>query len=357
MEIGDLEKLRRIANSLRDDQNRTYILMSPNSIGEVAFIGALSRAFKEHHKSEITLVVRQEHIDVVSLWSKNIRRIVSAPMGLMRDLSFYGIVDGLRFEQDHPINTWALQRGDGRLHTLSDLRSLPAGRGGLGGLDLMRYVLHLPWDSKIEAAALPKNWIELAQNLFKQYGLSENESVLLFPGTNSNQPLGSDFWNYLADRYSRLGYRVIYSLGGARFIPDGLVMNGIRVDMPIKLAAAAAGLVGNVVASSSGLVNLMLLLNSKVKLNAILAHRSSLKDGDKAEAISPYLSSSILGAPETISDSTDYLEWLPADGAAVTKLADAIIEADVASPQCFTTERLIEHTQAKIQHTRRFLRF
>jgi hypothetical protein len=109
--------------------------------------------------------------------------------------------------------------------------------------------------------------------------------------------------------------------------------NGLDMRIKIAVAAVAAvGLVGHVVTSGSRLVNLVLLLNSKIKSNAVLSQISSLVCGDKAAVISPYLLGSMLCAPETIHDSTDYLEWLPAHGQAPMVIAHAIVEHGATYP-------------------------
>jgi hypothetical protein len=340
MNLQLLAHLREVLVKLTDDERKSFILMSPNSLGEVSTICALLKSFREHHQSNVTLVVPNAQRDIPSVWGHNIQKLIVSDSGTMRALSYLNLIDKDRFEKDHPINTWSFQRGDGRLDSIHELRATAPHRGGLNYTDMYRYILHLPWNAKIEFGKIPDQWITIGKKILEEHGLDPERSVILFPGNNSNRPAPTALWRSISNLYNKLGYQVVLNLRGALFIPSDLKVPSIRLDLNIPAAIALGHLCGNVVIGSNGLKMLMLLMKINANINVLLPTAIS-RDGETQHAVPHTFGSAQLLYPEYLLGFDTYQEWLTSDDdAKAEQLASDIVLKNLDSDFLLTRSKL-----------------
>ncbi len=314
MNIGKPEELRKIISKLRITDRRTYILMTPNSIGEIATISAFSKSFKIAHGVGITLVCRQNHVVIPNIFYANhFERIIVMPMSLMHDFSLFRVIDPLNFDLDVPINMWPGLHGDGRLLEIHDLKSYKGGRGGLSYIDMHRYMLRIGWDAKIEKFNIPAQLEYDAKKYAENIGIVPGMSVILFIGNNSNSPAPSAVFVQIAKEYCNKGYKVFFNKKGAMHINDDsdIKLYANEIDLNIEMAISVANIAGNVVMSSNGLTLLFLLLfNMNFNLFVLLTDGISSDGGHTYRTINFLMGSHYLVSPELVFNKDNYREFI-----------------------------------------------
>ena len=145
------KQLQDIVDSIRKQTPRGWILMSPNSIGEVLVTCAFARSLIEKTGYPITLCVRPDHkLLVETLYPNRFTAVVGMDMELMRSFSTSGFIPPGHFDIDFPVNLSPLHYGDGRLQDIHYLIFNRCGKSGLSVSDVWRYMLHLDWDTPME---------------------------------------------------------------------------------------------------------------------------------------------------------------------------------------------------------------
>lgn len=240
----------------RDANERSWILVAPSALGETFLTCALTRAFRLQHPGPLTLVVKESHAPIAQLYSDDITRII--PMqgdlpGLCRTISPHSL-----FAMDVPYIVDPVFLGDGRLMHLVHLIAKQPGRGGLRGVDLFRYVMHLDWDSPLTPGTIPAAWRQEAEAVANELGLVRGRSVILFPDNNTNWPVADELWQTLADHLRAQGLTVVTNLHGN----DVRNFHGDRrkafagttgYSVPLHLAAPLVEYAGGFVAGSNGI--------------------------------------------------------------------------------------------------------
>lgn len=117
-------------NSLCKGHESDWIFMIPSSIGEVAAVCTLLKAFRKHREGTIHLVIHRRHEDILSLFEGHFDSYQTAPLTLMRSLVSSRLIDSSEFSVGRPICLWAGQIYDGRLLDLHHLYTDYQGRGG-----------------------------------------------------------------------------------------------------------------------------------------------------------------------------------------------------------------------------------
>ena len=88
-----INQLKDIVDSIRKQTPRGWILMSPNSIGEVLVTCSFARSLVEKTGYPITLCVRPEHKAMVeALYPNRFIAVVAMNMELMRSFSSSGFI-------------------------------------------------------------------------------------------------------------------------------------------------------------------------------------------------------------------------------------------------------------------------
>lgn len=199
-----------VLNSLRDENQRSWILINPTSIGDTWIVCALARAFKEQHGGPLIMVVKPGQAPLAQMYMQHIDKIIMIDdlLGVAGRVERYAT-----FDRDMPIIAHPYWNGDGRLDLLNQLYAYP-GRGGITLSDCMRYVLHLDWSATTDLPTIHGVWRQAAETYAAQLGMVRGESVILLPDNNSNTPLPNEFWQSLADKLCAEGKMVFTNLAG-----------------------------------------------------------------------------------------------------------------------------------------------
>ena len=332
MNIDDLDRWHKEADS--------YILLSPNSIGEAAVVSAFCNAFSKQYKAKPRLVVRHEHKEIADLYSDSIREIISASMSEMRALSKIGVSDWNEFVPGRPVNLWATLRTDGRLNEIHELRARSPGRGGLGYSDLYRHLMHLDWDAKLQLTSLPESIVApLREKILKLDFNPLERNVIIFPSNNSNIPATSECWRAICDRYHEEGCNIYLNYHGG-YLSDFRPPKYAKViQLGIFPALVFSELCKDVVISSNGLVMLMLLLRIGVTLNVLLPENVAI-DGKTIRGVSSLYGSHRLIIPEAVTTRPFLREFrVGRKSLEYSRLADSIVNG---SPiECEVSEQII----------------
>lgn len=318
MNIDDLDRWHKEADS--------YIFLSPNSIGEAAVVSAFCNAFSKQYKTKPRLVVRHEHKEIAELYSDSIREILCASMSEMRALSKIGVSDWNEFAPGRPVNLWAALRTDGRLNEIHELRTRSPGRGGLGYADLYRHLMHLDWDAKLQLTSLPESIVApLREKILKLDFDPLERNVIMFPSNNSNIPSKSECWRAICDCYHDEGFNIYLNYHGG-YLSDFCPPKYAKViQLGIFPALVFSELCKDVVISSNGLVMLMLLLRTGVRLNVLLPENVAI-GGKTIKSVSSLYGSHRLLIPEAVSTRPFLREFRVGRKALeYSRLADSIV--------------------------------
>lgn len=324
------ERLANFKAALVNGVEDCWIFMVPSSLGEVTAVCALSAAFKARYGGRICLVADKSRESIFHLFG-DVDLMKFADMHSMRLLSSAGAIDPLRFEVGHPQNLWVNQNRCGRGFSLHQLFINEPGRGGLSFMDMMRYTMNLPWDAAITKGTLGELLKASAAELAAAHGVEPGNSVILFPGNNTNKPASAAFWNTIARDCEAAGKKVFHCLTGANFKPEGLELRGTALDMPPGLAVAVSEIAGHVVSGSNGLVTLSLMTETTFGIDVVLTDGTDIIGDFVFAPVAPTWSSTFRFCPELVTDLTRrYAEWpldANADAAAVGSDVARAIEA------------------------------
>jgi hypothetical protein len=306
-----------------------WIFMVPSSLGELSAVCALSASFKDRYGGKICVVADQSRGSVFQLFAGGVDAVRFADMHAMRALSSHGALDPLKFEIGYPQNLWVNQNRCGRSLTLLDLFITQPGRGGLSFLDMMRYALNLPWDAPITKGVVGPDLALSALELASKHGVEPGNSVVLFPGNNTNKPASAEFWHALAGEYAKSGKKVFYCLQGAYFKPEDLDIQGVRLDMTPGLAVAVCNIAGHMVSGANGLMILSLLTETAFSMDVLLTDGTDVIGNFVFAPVDPMHSSTFRCIPELVNNLTRrYTEWvLEGEGGAQAAIAQEIARA------------------------------
>lgn len=207
------ESLQEILESIKKQVPKSFIIMTPNSIGETLMTCAFAKSFCEQHKTKITLCIRPEHrVLVDNFYPNRFVAIVEMHMEVMRAFHTHGLARDDIFDIDVPIVVSPLSFLNGELLKLHNLIYIRKGVSGLTYSDTWRFMLRLDWNKPFERPNL-KN----VQNtdVLTKYGLDKNEYVLFQLGNNTNKPAPAVFWESLEEQYKKSNKRVVANLAGA----------------------------------------------------------------------------------------------------------------------------------------------
>jgi hypothetical protein len=158
------------------------------------------------------------------------------------------------------------------------------------------------------------------------HGVDPKNSVILFPGNNTNKPASAEFWNALSNTCAKAGKKVFYSLSGAYFKPENLDIQGVQLDMSPGLAVAVCDIAGHMVSGSNGLMILSLLTHSTFSMDVLLTDGTDVVGNFVFTPVDPMSSSTFRCIPELVTDMPRrYAEWvLDGEGGGFTEIANDI---------------------------------
>ena len=312
--MDDLDLLKQRLAAFRDaiisGCEDCWIFLVPSSLGEMASVCALSAAFKARHGGRICIVADQSRESIFHLFG-DVDLMKFSDIHSMRALSSYGVLDPLKFELGYPQNLWVNQNRCGRALSLHELFINQPGRGGLSFLDMVRYTMNLPWDAPITKGRIGPDLSAAALQVAAAHGVAPGNSVVLFPGNNTNKPADAAFWNTLADTYAKSGKKVFYCLAGANFKTEGLNIQGVRLDMPPGLAVAVCDIAGHMVSGANGLMFLSLLTDTTFSMDVVLTDGADVVGNFVFTPVDTLSSSTFRCAPELLQNlPRRYSEWI-----------------------------------------------
>jgi hypothetical protein len=233
-------ELLKIVESIRQQTPRGWILMSPNSVGEVLVTCGFAKALTEKYGYPITLCVTPLHAPLVkALYPDRFTAVVPMDQGVMRAFASPEFNTRERFDIDFPIVLSPVHYGGERLLALYTLIFTRNGSSGLSMPDLWRYMLHLDWDTPMEKPCT--DIFQGDNSLLSKLGLQNKKYVLLQPGNNTNKPLPASFWESLESHYVKEGCEIIINAKGAMLIDRKLKLKHARqVDLDIAEATVVA---------------------------------------------------------------------------------------------------------------------
>jgi len=312
-------QLKEVVESIRKQTPRGWILMSPNSIGEVLITCAFARSLIEKYQYPITLCVRPEHTEMVNaLYPNRFTAVISMDMELMRSFSTSGFIPKDHFDIDFPINLSPLHYGDGRLNDIHDLVYKRNGSSGLTATDIWRHMLHLDWNSPMEKPCL--DFFNQENSVFSSLGLNQNNYVFFLPGNNTTMPISASFWSHLEELFNQKNHTTLVNIQGSMLIDKSLLFNKTKqLNLGILDAAYLSNKSYMTISGSNGLM----LLNSFLDYTdenkpflQLIATDKYCKHYDKLanswdEAFVSYnaIPSMYHGAPEMISQSGNINQW------------------------------------------------
>lgn len=302
-----------LINKMRLPEQRSWILMVPNGVGETAIVCGFAKGFVEQHGYGITLVTRDMFVPLAAMYPTRFNTVMTAPFDLMRDFSNFGIIPPNHFDVDFPFNAWAAQYGDGRYYKMNELYVQHGhSRGGLSLTDLFRHILRLSWDTPIERPIIQEETRKKADEIANRHGIIRGKSVILFPGNGSTTPAPYVFWETISNLFrKKRGFKIFANCRGAGILPNQMPkLDSDQLDLPVDLALAVSELAGHMVIGGNGFALLALLANIKCKIDIILP-RSVVHNnpGEGVREVSIMHSSSRLNIPELFNQD-NFSEWL-----------------------------------------------
>lgn len=350
MSIEKVIQLRDLANRMRLVGRRSWILMVPNSIGEVATVCGFAKAFTEKHGHGITLVIRDVHKDIPQFYPGRFNAVFTVPMELMRDLSNYGVIHPNDFILDVPFNTWPDQNGDGRLLDIHYLLSNGNGRGGLTYFDLYRHILRLDWHSPVEKGHISSDLRAVAAKYCEEHGIVKGNSVILFPGGNTGKPTSGILWESISKFYKNHGLDVYVNFAGSALRPQTNCSLGTELNLPIDLAVAVSEYAGNMVIATSGLVLMALIVGLKCNINVILSDQYNTNASGVFSNVNPLCGCHLLVTPEVAFTHDSYYEWIVRSDAEVSELEDIAKSIVLMSPHPARIDKNNIDTYSAVNH-------
>lgn len=315
-----VNELKSIVDSIRKQTPRGWILMSPNSIGEVLVTCAFSRSLAEKTGYPITLCVRPEHKPMVeALYPNRFTSVVGMNMELMRSFSSSGFIPSEHFDIDFPVNLSPSQYGGGYLAAFQALHYKRHGASGLSLGDIWRHMLHLDWDTPMERPC--NSFFSDTNNILSKYGVEEGKYSLFQLGNNTNKPLPSGFWTPLEKHFNKNKQPVLVNLKGAMLVHNALRFDSVKqVDLDILDALYLINKSQTTVSGNNGLMFISTLLDyveeRKPKLHVVMTDQYckyyNLLNSDWEKAFVPYDKHADISirSAEYSSSTAQIYEWI-----------------------------------------------
>ena len=307
----DLNSAKTILSQLRDPNKKTWILLSPSSMGETLLLCSLSESFIQKHGFSITLVIPKSHEFITLCYANLFHNVFFMSVEEMRLFYSFSIIPKNFFELDFPINTWANQINDMNSMALHRLFISTLGAKGLNFVDLYRYNLRLDWDAPCRLPTIPVNICTLTSDkLLKEFEITK-KFILIQGGNNTNHPIPTIYLNDICHKLQELDITVIFNTQGATFKADLETLDNIKfLSLSVMEATSLARLAITIISGANGFIVLLTALNIHKVIHVFLPN-FSLVDSEKLifEKVNPQGYSSILGASDLVNQSNHLLEY------------------------------------------------
>jgi len=239
----------------------TWIFLCGYAIGETSLFCTLAGEFRKIYGHELILLVTKKHIEVAKMYQHQFIKIVIIEDNLMRLILRSNYIPQDRLQLNEPISPCWIDRGFRDSDGIKYLGRFP-GRGGISETDMMRFVLRLPWNSKLERPRISVASEDAAWIKGRNLGLRVGRSVLLCPINNSANRFPDFFWTKIAERLMALDYVVFTNIGGLSQ-HNGLdkmpIFGTIPVDLSIDEVIPFSNYAGRVITGGNGMSFLIML--------------------------------------------------------------------------------------------------
>jgi hypothetical protein len=330
-------------NSVRIKGKPSWLILCGYAIGETATFCALAAEFKKLHGHEIIIIITPKHQQVVDMYSHNFVKVVVISDEVMRTILRSGYIPQDRFELDQAFSPCWIDRGFRETDGIRFLWKYP-GRGGISEMDLARMVLHLPWDSKLEAPRIPNDLENNAINFAISHGVKIGRSVLLCPINNSAPKFPLFFWEEIARLLIEKGLTVFTNMGGLNQF-NGLssmpIKGTIPVNLPIGFVIPFIRLAGNVISGANGMYILIALAEQKnFSMTQLIAYSENSVTGHSSRGFRsdthPEVGNSIVAcfqflAPELCLNInlSEFLLPFNSNESELMRLANVVVNKDI----------------------------
>ena len=342
----------------------SWIILCGYNIGETVQFCALAGEFKKQHGHDIIVVITPKHQHVIDMYSHQFIKVVVISDDTMRLILRSGYIPQDRLEIDQPFSACWIDRGFRYSDGIRFLSKYP-GRGGLSEIDCVRFVLHLPWNAKLEPPTMSVETEHKVLAYAIQSGLRIGRSVLLCPINNSAPKLPQIFWNTLAMELTSRGLTVFTNIGGLNPF-NGLaqmpIPGTIPINLPIQDVVPFCRLAGHVIIGNNGMSMLIMMTAFKnFKVTQLVSYSPKTEIGHSSlgfqsphhpEKGNEFAGTYQYSVPE-LCIHTDFAEYLiPFDGEAdeLERIARLVAVRDNTSANylkragnttnCYVTEHL-----------------
>lgn len=249
------DQYNSLIDKVKDPNLPTWIIVTPWGIGETILFFSLAHAFLQTHGHAISVLIPQAYYPIAKMYEHRLYKIVLADHGALRSMAQSGFISQDRFELNVPISACYINLGLKFSQGIQYLSRYP-GRGGISDPDLLRFMLRLPWNARMERPVIPMEWQDEARKLAFQLDLTDKKTVVLFPASTTNEALPVVFWNTLVARLKSNGYKVYTNMtnGNAKNLPAVMPLDGtIPVDLPLHIGLSFISFAGRVIIGANGM--------------------------------------------------------------------------------------------------------
>lgn len=334
-------------SSVRIPGQPAWIVLCGYAIGETAEFCALAEAFVQTHGHGIVLCVTPKHTAVATMYLHRFLKVIILSEQVMQLMLHGKFIPQDRFELNQPLSACWIDRGFRESDGVKYLGRYP-GRGGISETDMMRFVLRLPWNARLDPPRISPQAEDGAWELGRRVGLRLGRSVLLCPINNSARRFPDIFWSAVAARLGELGYTVFTNVGGLK-PHNGLatmpVAGTTAVDLPIDMVIPFIQLAGRVISGGNGMCFLIMLAMLKTfKMTQLLPVSREVGSGHSSlgyRAPEPARGDALISAfqylsPELCVDAplNEFLLPYDAPDDELVRLARVVAEQDTDDPSC-----------------------
>ena len=340
-------EFEKLIGLIRDPEERTWILMSPSSIGETFFLCSFLAAFGQKNRWPITLVIPHGHQIVVDIFELSLKRVIYCDVMTMRRLSDYSGIPKGSFGPDFPINTWIGADGEFGISRLYRLWIESKGTQGLDFANVYRFNLKLDWSTAMaRPKALPR-LIDRGHEIVENLNL-RGKLAIFHSGNNTNAPIADAMAENVYKALHREGYSVVVNDGGASFVCkrfDFEFLNYAKFNLEDAIAISLCA--DKIVGGANGMMNVLAGIPHGKNVHVFTpsmtldGHGSDLSDLHFRPTTNPYEGSAFLCCAESISEENRYFEWFVPDSCDVATqnlIADAVATDTHLSELCLSNK-------------------
>ena len=307
----NLDTIKVVLNQLRDPNKKSWILLSPSSLGETLCLCSLSESFIKKHGFSITLVIPKTHEFITLCYPNLFHNVLFMTVEEMRLFSSSNIIPRNFFELDFPINTWTNQINDANPKALFELFIKTSGVKGLNFIDMYRYNLRLDWEAPCRLPTLPIDLCDLTSRILIKKFEIKKKFVLIQGGNNTCYPTPSIYFNDICKKLKELDIDVIFNSHGSTFKSNIEALDNIKfLNLSILEATSLANRAITIISGINGFLSFLSALDLNKVIHTFLPN-SVLIDPENLifKEVDPQANSALRALPDLINPVNHILEY------------------------------------------------